>query len=73
MWLQVIKEAKFLYGIEESLSQYRVREGSLSRNKINLVKYQWKVFRDIEGLSLWKSLYLLFHKIYRVSTKGNLV
>lgn len=69
MWLQVIKKAEHLHGLEEVLSLYRVREGSLSKDKIDLVKYQWNVYRKIEGLPFFKSLYLLLHKTVSVLSK----
>lgn len=59
MWLQVIKKAKMLYGMQEALSSHRVREGSLSKDKTDLVGYHWTVYRDIEKLSLFKSVYLI--------------
>lgn len=69
MWLQVIKKAGTLYGIQETYTYYRVREDSLSINKTGLVKYQWKVYRDIENLGLLKSIYLLAHKVFSVVTQ----
>lgn len=69
MWLQVIKKAKYNYGLLEPLTYYQVREGSLSSNKKTLIKYQWQVYREIEKLSLVKSLYLLLHKIVSVVLK----
>lgn len=69
MWLQVIKKTKYIYGMEEALTQYRIREDSLSKSKPDLVKYQWKVYREIEGLSLIKSIYLLIHKIVSILTR----
>jgi len=63
MWLQVIKKAKYLYGLQEPLSSYRIRRGSLSKNKLTLVKYHWKVYREIEKLPLLKSVYLIIYKI----------
>ena len=69
MWLQVIKKAKKLYGLDENLTTYTIREGSLSKDKKDLVKYQWTVYRDIEGLSFIKSLYLLLHKTISVLLK----
>src|SRR5690625_3515486 len=69
MWLQVIKKTKYIYGMEEALTQYRVRDGSLSSNKLDLVKYQWKVYREIENLSLTKSVYLLVHKVISILTR----
>lgn len=73
MWLQVIKDAGTLYGLKETLTYYRVRENSLSIDKKSLVKYQWKVYRNIEGLSLIKSFYLLFHKVIQIKFKLNKV
>jgi teichuronic acid biosynthesis glycosyltransferase TuaG len=61
MWLQVIKKAKYLYGIEEPLGSHRIRTGSLSRKKANLVSYHWKVYREIEELSIFKSSYLIIY------------
>ena len=69
MWLQVIKKAKYNYGLLEPLTYYQVREGSLSSNKKTLIKYQWRVYREIEKLSLVKSLYLLLHKVFSVVMK----
>lgn len=66
MWLQVIKKAKKLYGMDEVFTQYRVHDESLSRNKIKLIKYQWEVYRKHERLSLIFSLKLLIHKIHQI-------
>lgn len=64
MWLQIIKKEKYLYGLDEILGSQRMREGSISSNKRTLVKYHWKVYRDIEGLSFLRSLYLVFYWIF---------
>ncbi len=61
MWLQVIKKAKFLYGIEECLGSHRIRKNAISSNKISLIKYHWIVYRKIENLSLVKSVYLILY------------
>lgn len=59
MWLQVIKKAEYIYGLEEALGSHRIRSGALSENKNSLVGYHWKVYREIENLSFIKSLYLI--------------
>jgi glycosyltransferase involved in cell wall biosynthesis len=61
MWLQIIRSAKFLYGMNDSLSSHRIRPDSLSKSKTSLVKYHWKVYREIEKLSFVKSVYLIFY------------
>jgi len=69
MWLQIVKRTKFLYGLDYVLSSYRVRNGSISRNKFSLVKYQWQVYRDIEKLSIFKSVNLVIYCTLRVVFK----
>jgi len=61
MWLQVIKKEKYLYGIEEPLGSHRIRTEGISSNKKSLVGYHWKVYREIESLSLLKSCYLILY------------
>ena len=61
MWLQVIKKEKYLYGIEEPLGSHRIRTEGISRDKKSLVGYHWKVYREIEKLSLVKSAYLIIY------------
>lgn len=61
MWLQVIKKAKYLYGIEEPLGSHRIRTGGISANKKSLVGYHWQVYREFEKLSLFKSIYLVVY------------
>lgn len=61
MWLQVIKKAKKLYGLNEPLGCHRIRTGSLSKNKFSLISYHWVVYREIEHLSLIRSVYLILY------------
>ncbi len=71
LWLQVIKKAGLLYGIQQPLGCYRVRCNSLSARKIPLVAYQWKVYRSIEKLPFGKScrllLFLIGRRLYHTS------
>jgi glycosyltransferase involved in cell wall biosynthesis len=61
MWLQLIKKEKYLYGIEEPLGSHRIRTEGISSDKKSLVGYHWKVYREIENLSLLKSSYLIVY------------
>lgn len=71
MWLSIIKKSVFIYELDEVLCYYRIRNNSLSKNKIKLVKYQWFVYRDIEKLPLFKSIYILGIHIVRGVFKLN--
>ncbi len=59
LWLSVIKEAGQLHCMEQLLAHHREREGSISSNKLSLLKYQWQVYRRMEKLNLFQSLYLM--------------
>ncbi|MFL1010606.1 glycosyltransferase family 2 protein [Flavisericum labens] len=59
LWLKILKTGEKAYGLKEVLSQYRKTEDSMSRNKLNLIKWNWKLFREVENLSFLKSAYYL--------------
>ncbi len=64
LWLRVLKKVDYGYCLKENLAQYRIVNGSVSSNKINLIKYNWKLFREIEKLSIFKSFYYLSWNIF---------
>ncbi len=57
LWLKYLKKINRVEGIPQILAIYRIRKQSLSNNKINLLKYQWIYYREVENLSLLKSSY----------------
>lgn len=65
LWLKYLKEIPFAYGIKEPKAIYRIRKNSLSRNKKNLLKYQWQFYREVEELSFFQSVYYMLHWMYR--------
>ena len=65
LWLKYLKEIPFAYGIQEIKAIYRIRQNSLSRNKANLLKYQWQFYREIEHLNVFKSSYYMMQWMFR--------
>lgn len=57
LWLQILKKEKYIYGMKDILMSYRLRSNSISRNKFDLVKYHWYLYRDIEHLSIVRSIF----------------
>ena len=55
-WLQLLKAGAVARGINEPLTYYRVRPGSLSSNKLSAARYTWKVYRELEGLSTSRAI-----------------
>lgn len=60
LWLEILKKSKIAYGLKEPLAYYRIRKGSISNNKFNLIKYNINVYRLILGFSLLKSYFFFF-------------
>jgi glycosyltransferase involved in cell wall biosynthesis len=61
LWLKILKMIPYAYGINQPLARYRLRGDSISGNKFLAAKYQWKVYREFEHLSLLKSGYYFAH------------
>ncbi|EDX62252.1 MULTISPECIES: glycosyltransferase family 2 protein [Bacillus cereus group] len=54
-WLKILKQGHCAYGLDEVLSKYRKVENSISSKKFKMAKMNWKLYREIEGLSIPKS------------------
>jgi len=63
LWLQILRKIPYGYGIKEPLAIYRIRSDSRSRNKLLMAKYQWRIYRECEGLSFLKSLFFFLRYI----------
>ena len=61
LWLQMLKKEKYIIGIDECMMLYRIRSNSISSNKLKVIKYHWILYRDIEHLSIFRSV---FHIAY---------
>lgn len=64
-FLQMIKVTKKAYLLNKNLTLYRLNKSGLSRNKINLIKYNWIVYRKFEKLNLFISFILILITILR--------
>lgn len=57
MWLNLLKEIPIGKPLKETLAKYRMREGSISRNKMNIIEDQYLVYRKFMKFSVMKSVY----------------
>ena len=65
LWLEALKRSKKpAIGISETIAYYRISEGSLSSNKINLIKHNFNVYRKGLGFSYLKSIAYLIQFLY---------
>lgn len=56
LWLSLLKKGELAYPINDILTSYRIVPGSISRNKFHKAKRQWMIYREIEKLTITKSL-----------------
>ena len=63
MLIELLQECRVAYGQKEPLGIYRIRKGSISHNKLALVRYNTKVYQEVLGFSKFKS-YLFFAVIF---------
>ena len=59
LWLCILRKAHFCAGMAEELAMYRVRKNSFSSKKLQMAKYHWILYRQLEGLSLLKSVWAM--------------
>jgi len=74
LWLKILKQIPYAYGIPEVLASYRLRKNSISSNKMNLLKYNYNLFREHEGFSPIKACYyvawnIIFKLLEKKSSK----
>ena len=63
LWLEIIKDTVKIYGLKENLAFYRVLDKSRSSNKIDAAKVRWRIYRDVEKLSLFQSVYYFMNYV----------
>lgn len=70
LWLQILKKEEYMYGQKEVLMEYRIRQNSVSSNKLSLIKYHWQLYREIEHLSIARSIFHIvvwgFIKVFHI-------
>lgn len=57
LWLTMLKKEPYIYGMPDVFMQYRIRSQSISSNKLSLIRYHWKLYREIEHLSVPRSAF----------------
>lgn len=68
-WLNLLKIEESAYLYDVILTKYRIRPGSISRNKVKKAIRQWEIYRRIESLSLPYSLYCFIFYAFRALFK----
>jgi glycosyltransferase involved in cell wall biosynthesis len=64
LWLKILKKVDYAEGILEPLAKYRIMKNSVSSNKLIAAKYVWKLFREVEKLNIFQSIYYFCFYVY---------
>lgn len=64
-WWKVLKKIDKAYGLNENLVLYRRTNDSLSANKWKALKRTWNLYRNVEHLNIFSSLYCFFFYAFR--------
>lgn len=70
MWLSILKEFKYAYGLNEPLLRYRVMRGTKSANKLKSAKMTFGVYRYM-GIGRMKAFYYFIHYAFNGLKKYN--
>ncbi len=63
LWLKLLKKSDG-YGLQEVMASYRDASNSISSNKLDLLKYEWRIYREVEGLSILRSVFYLCSAVF---------
>lgn len=64
LWLKILKLTDQAGGILDPLAKYRIHNKSVSSNKIKAASWQWNIYRNVEKITLIKSMYYFMHYAY---------
>ena len=59
LWLLILRKGYIACGYKKILAQFRYRTGSISHDKLSSAYYQWKLYREIENLNYYRSMYYM--------------
>lgn len=61
LWLEILRNGHLAWGLNQVLANHRIHGGSISRNKTNAARYQWRVYRELESLGRVESAWYFAH------------
>jgi glycosyltransferase involved in cell wall biosynthesis len=68
-WLEILKKIPYAGGLNEPLAYYRVRNSSLSSNKLIAASYVWKIIYRYQKIPFFKAVYYFSHYAFRAILK----
>ncbi len=70
LWLDILKRGYVARNTNTVEALYRVRENSVSSNKLKTLSWQWDIYRNVEKIGLFRSSYYFLNYAYRAFKKA---
>lgn len=70
LWLSILKKGYIARNTNVVHALYRVRKQSVSANKLNVISWQWYIYRNIERINCLKACYYFIHYAWRAFLKN---
>ncbi len=70
LWLEILKKGYMARNTNTVEALYRVRENSVSSNKLKTLFWQWDIYRHVEKIGLFHSCYYFMNYAYRAFKKS---
>lgn len=65
LWLKILKQVDYAYCVPQDLASYTLRSDSISANKWKAAQYNWRLYRNIEKLNIFSSIYYFLNYAIR--------
>lgn len=69
LWLSILKLGYRALNTNKVHTLYRMRKGSVSSNKLRAIAWQWRIYREIEGLGVINTCFYFTHYAVRAVLK----
>ncbi|WP_405605362.1 glycosyltransferase family 2 protein [Polaribacter sp. Asnod1-A03] len=67
LWLKLLKTESYAFGLPKVLAKYRDQSQSMSNNKVEMLKWNWNLYKNVEKKSYFRSFYYtLFNVINKL-------
>lgn len=70
LWFGLLRNGGVAHGLQKELARYRIVEHSVSRDKLKAARRMWKLYREVERLSLPYSAWCFVNYAGRAYLKG---
>ena len=70
LWLAILKKGCIARNSGTVTACYRVREHSVSSNKLKALSWQWGIYRNVEKIGLLKAAYCFMHYAFKAFRKA---